>query len=314
MLHRFQSTDHRLDARTDLLILLQQCGTFRRQRILALLQRAILVLQLVANLDERVHALLQSLEFVLEHCSCIIGHGSNIEPPRGRINRDWRQSGNCVASPRIKWDHSALATQEHANLMTETTIDHGILDDALKRCGSSWNAGQTHGLLCGRLSVAGADGATRWFEQVLEDTDPHNALRAECESLLDALCATTWRQLVERQSEFELLLPDDSDTTGSRAAAMAQWCEGFLHGLVSEKHSDALKKRLAAEPLADIVRDMLQITRAATDEDADDEGEENAYAELVEYLRVATQLAYEELAEFRGAGDDTTPEEPDTLH
>jgi yecA family protein len=198
--------------------------------------------------------------------------------------------------------------------MTEQTIDYDLLDDALQRCGSSWSAGQTHGLLCGRLSVAGADGATRWFEQVLEDTDPNNALRGECESLLDALCASTWRQLVERQSEFELLLPHDGDTTAARTAAMAHWCEGFLHGLVSEKHSDALKERLAAEPLADIVRDLLQITRAATDEDADEEGEENAYAELVEYLRVAAQLAYEELAEFREPVEDALPDDAETLH
>jgi uncharacterized protein YgfB (UPF0149 family) len=198
--------------------------------------------------------------------------------------------------------------------MTEQIIDHDLLEDALKRCGSSWSAGQAHGLLCGRLTVAGADGATRWFEQVLEDTDPNSALRGECELLLDTLCATTWRQLVERQSEFDLLLPHESDTTASRTAAMAHWCEGFLHGLVSEKHSDALKERLAGEPLADIVRDLLQITRAETDEDGDEEGEENAYAELVEYLRVATQLAYEELAEFREPGEEALPDEAETLH
>jgi len=94
---------------------------------------------------------------------------------------------------------------------------------------------------------------------------------------------------------------------------MARWCEGFLHGLVSEKHSDALKERLAAEPLADIIRDMLQITRAAAEEDETEE-EENAYAELVEYLRVAAQLAYEELADFRTPDEEVAPEASDTLH
>lgn len=198
--------------------------------------------------------------------------------------------------------------------MADQTIDHDELDDALKRCGSSWNAGQVHGLLCGRLSVAGADGATRWFEQVLDETDPRNALRGECETMLDALCAATWRQLVERQSEFELLLPADEDSRASRAEAMAQWCEGFLHGLVSEKHSEELKERLASEPLADIIRDMLQITRAVANEDEETEDEEAAYAELVEYLRVAAQLTYEELADFRSPQEDDFPGESDTLH
>jgi len=198
--------------------------------------------------------------------------------------------------------------------MTDQTIDHTELDDALKRCGSSWNAGQVHGLLCSRLSVAGADGATRWFAQVLDETDPNNAVRGECEAMLDDLCAVTWRQLVERQSEFELLLPDDQDPTSMRADAMGQWCEGFLHGLVSEKHSEDLKKRLSADPLADIIKDMLQITRATGGDEDDDDSEEGAYTELVEYLRVATQITYEELADFRSPAEDSLPDDSDTLH
>ena len=128
------------------------------------------------------------------------------------------------------------------------------------------------------------------------------------------MCAVTWRQLVERQSEFTLLLPDDEDAAELRAASMAQWCEGYLHGLVAEKHSDELKAKLAEEPLADIIKDMLQFTRAAADDDGDEEGMENAYAELVEYLRVAAQLIYEELADFRSPAEDTLPDDGDTLH
>lgn len=198
--------------------------------------------------------------------------------------------------------------------MTDQVTDHSGLDQALQRCGSSWSAAQVHGLLCSRLSVAGADGATRWFAQVLDDTDPNNALRGECEAMLDSLCAHTWRQLVERQSEFELLLPEDAETPLLRTEAMAHWCEGFLHGLVSERHSEALKSRLAGEPLADIIRDMLQITRATVGEDEEGEEAENAYAELVEYLRVAAQLVYEELADFRTSGDEEKAPESDTLH
>ena len=197
--------------------------------------------------------------------------------------------------------------------MTDQAIYHGELDEALRRCGSSWNAGQTHGLLCSRLSVAGADGAQRWFEQVLSEADPNNVLRTECETMLDALCASTWRQLAERQSEFELLLPDDDDSTASRAEAMGQWCEGFLHGLVSEQHSESLKKRLAEDPLADIIRDMLQITRAMA-EDEDPEEEESAYAELFEYLRLAAQLTYEELADFRSPEKAFLLDDSETLH
>jgi yecA family protein len=194
-------------------------------------------------------------------------------------------------------------------------IDHDVLDDALKGCGATWDAAQTHGLLSGRLSIAGADAGFDWLSQVLEGTDDADALRAECETMLSALFESTFRQLSERQSAFEPLLPDDQDSASVRTDALARWCEGFLHGLVSSEHGDVLKERLAAEPLADIIKDMLQITRAVVDDDGDDESDEEAYAELVEYLRVATQLAYEELADLRRAADADTGElEVEVLH
>ena len=196
----------------------------------------------------------------------------------------------------------------------ELTIDHNELDAALRRCGSTWNAGQTHGLLCSRLALAGADGASRWLTQVLADTDPDNALRSECEAMLEALCTATWQQLSGRQSDFMLLLPDDDEAALVRAEAMGQWCEGFLHGLVSETHGDKLRERLATDPLSDIIKDMLEITRATAGDEDDDEGNDAAFAELVEYLRVAAQLTYEELAEFRAPAEKLLRNDSATLH
>jgi yecA family protein len=196
-------------------------------------------------------------------------------------------------------------------------VDYDALDAALKRCGSSWDAAQAHGLLSGRLAIAGADSGFEWLEQVLEATDPNDVLRGECEALLSQLFEATYFQLSDRQSEFEPLLPGDDDSAAERAAALGHWCEGFLHGLVSGRHGSVLKQRLADEPLADIIRDMARLTRAVADEDADDESNEEAYAEIVEYLRVATQLTYEELADLRAedvAGQENDGDEPEVLH
>ncbi|MDH3615888.1 MAG: UPF0149 family protein, partial [Gammaproteobacteria bacterium] len=136
----------------------------------------------------------------------------------------------------------------------------------------------------------------------------------ECQQMLDTLYQSTFWQLSERLSEFVPLLPDDDTGSDDRTTAMAHWCEGFLHGLVSAKHGDALRDRLAAEPLADIIRDMLQITRAEVDDATDEETNEAAYAELVEYLRVAAQLTYEELSEIRHSADSSIEGSRDTVH
>lgn len=187
--------------------------------------------------------------------------------------------------------------------MVTAEIEYDDLDGALRRCGSNWDAAQVHGLLSSRLAVSGPGAGFEWLQVVLEGTDPANALRAECELMLSDLFETAGRQLSERMSEFSPLLPADADSTEARVAALAHWCEGYLHGLVSGGHEGALKERLAADPIADIIKDMLEITRA-TDGGEDDESTEDAYTELVEYLRVAAQLVYEELADLRNPQPD----------
>lgn len=194
------------------------------------------------------------------------------------------------------------------------SIDHKSLDAALRRCGAGWNAAQAHGLLCGLLAVLGTDGAVRWLERVLAQADADDALRTECAGMLESLFQVTWRQLAERQSEFELLLPGDAADTEVRAAAIGGWAEGFLHGLVSEKTSAELKQRLSEEPMSTLIRDLLEISRASVGEDDDEETNEQAYAELVEYVRVAAQLAYEELADLRTARNEVAAAVSDILH
>lgn len=193
-------------------------------------------------------------------------------------------------------------------------IDHDSLNAVLQRCGSHWNAAQAHGLLCARLAVSGSDGARVWLHHLIDEKDLSSGISAEDAVVFDGVLATTWAQLAARQSDLELLLPGDGEDTASRAQGLADWSEGFLHGIVADQANEEVRRRLAEEPLADVIKDMLEITRATVGDEDDVEGDENAYVELVEYLRVAAQLAYEELSELRPAdpaaadlpGDSTT--------
>jgi yecA family protein len=182
-------------------------------------------------------------------------------------------------------------------------IKHDELEEALARCRADWRAAQVHGLICSRLAVCGGRVEPDWLAEVLSGSETGSADTRECASMLETLYRESYCRLAERQSEFMPLLPDDTAPTASRADALADWCNGFLHGLVSGPYPDRVKSQLASEPISDIIKDMLQITRAAVDEDADDESTEEAYAELVEYIRVAAQLTYEELAGFRALQD-----------
>lgn len=184
-------------------------------------------------------------------------------------------------------------------------IEYDVLEDALNQCGANWDAAQCHGLLTGKLAVAGVAAGPDWMRQVLDGVEENNAMRTECQKLLDALYQSTYWELSDRLSEFEPLLPVDGDDVGLRTEALAHWCEGFLHGLVSASHGDALKERLSAEPVSDIIKDMLQITRAGMDDESGEEDNETAYVELVEYVRVAAQLSYESLADIRNSQSES---------
>jgi len=194
-------------------------------------------------------------------------------------------------------------------------IDQNEFELVLRDVGSSWSAAQAHGLLCSRLAVMGEEGGADWLAHVLQDADPANDTHSECLRLMDDLYAETYRQLIERQSEFSLLLPDDTEPAATVTAALAEWCEGFLHGLVSDVKADDLRQKLAAEPLSDIIRDLLEMTRASVDDGANEDTNEEALTELVEYLRVAAQLVFEELAELRHPVHGAmAPQESDALH
>lgn len=66
MLHCLQASDHRLDTRTHLLVLLQQGRTFARKAVEPLTQRAVLFAKLVHHRDQLPEALLEKLEFLTD--------------------------------------------------------------------------------------------------------------------------------------------------------------------------------------------------------------------------------------------------------
>ena len=96
--------------------------------------------------------------------------------------------------------------------------------------------------------------------------------------------------------EFEPLLPDDEQPLNGRANALALWCTGFLYGLGTGQISDL--EALNGD-VGEIVRDFTEISRATGDDADADESNEQAYAELVEFIRVAAQVVFEELLPLR---------------
>ncbi|HEU0198381.1 MAG TPA: UPF0149 family protein [Nevskiaceae bacterium] len=146
-----------------------------------------------------------------------------------------------------------------------------------------------HGLLCGALCV---DGAAQVDALRLGQADHPVRATPAGQSVLDAVKHQADTQLDGGQGDFVLLLPSDEQPLAARAAALAEWCDGFTFALGSRHPLDL---DACSPDVREIVHDFTELTRAALGDGDDLEEEEGAYAELVEYVRVGVQLVYVEL-------------------
>ena len=198
------------------------------------------------------------------------------------------------------------------------TVTFREIASVLESAGSQVVAAEGHGCLCGALCTSPDYSLERWLEELVAadeeagEIPPDDALRL--------LFADTQRALRGEEMEFEPLLPDDDEPLERRATALSQWCQGFLYGFGTGKPTRA--EDLNAQ-VSEILRDLSHIAAASVDVGAAGEDEEEAYAEVIEYLRVGVQLVHDELAVVRDsgardatddAGDDATDDQLDSLH
>ncbi|HLF30621.1 MAG TPA: UPF0149 family protein [Xanthomonadales bacterium] len=173
-------------------------------------------------------------------------------------------------------------------------ISRGALDAAeLAEC---------HGVLCGMICGENGGTAEQFMRHLTALELAVDAGTAWHEVMAEAFESTV-QQLADEELRFKLWLPDDEQPLDERTRSLAQWCTGFLAGLGVGGPLQPLSAE-AAEALADV----QQIARAGLSAYADEakdmdlqEENEQAFVEIVEYVRVVVLILREEL---RGPGAD----------
>jgi uncharacterized protein YgfB (UPF0149 family) len=189
--------------------------------------------------------------------------------------------------------------------VTASGIDYFDLGRALRQLGLHLDAAEYHGALCGMLCVQDSPPENLGLEA---DPPPDAGAVPAARELLRRLQRDSLEHLHDPESGFMPLLPEDDQTLDLRVEALAQWCQGFLYGLATRP---ALDLNLASPEVREVVNDLVQISHAGVEGDGDEDAEadENAYMELVEYVRAGVQLVFLELH------PPEQPEEtPGTLH
>jgi uncharacterized protein YgfB (UPF0149 family) len=151
---------------------------------------------------------------------------------------------------------------------------------------------ELHGMLCGRLSGGQRLERGDWLDAAISFMDLiDTALDDDSRDRLVALYDEALAELSDMNQPLTLLLPPDELSLRQRIGALSGWCESFLHGLGASGLSGTSK--LPPE-VTEALRDFAHIAQAEMEEDEADENEQY-YAELVEYVRVAVLTLFVEL-------------------
>jgi uncharacterized protein YgfB (UPF0149 family) len=189
-------------------------------------------------------------------------------------------------------------------------IDYRRLSEMLTRLGYPEHASGYHGLLCGTLCVEPPDEVD---PRALLDAGQGPLPRPDAEggALLQRLIEQSFETLMSAQMSFAPLLPDDEVELPLRVSALTRWCEGFLYGLASRR---TIRIEALSEDVREILGDLTQFTQAGLGTEEEDEADEAAYSELVEYVRVGAQLVFMELHPRESDAGPTGGADPVTLH
>lgn len=174
--------------------------------------------------------------------------------------------------------------------------DYQELETALDRAGSEYRPAESHGLLCGAITVNSKASIAQCLAEILFDCEAGDVLAKEAWRLLASLAESTREQLGSDDAEFELLLPADDAALSARADAMVKWCEGFLFGMSLGGLTSGME---LPQDSAEIISDITSIANA---DSADPEDDEFALQEIIEYLRVSVMILSEEVEITSGHG------------
>jgi uncharacterized protein YgfB (UPF0149 family) len=155
-------------------------------------------------------------------------------------------------------------------------------------------APESHGCLCGALCVSVEYTLDQWLDEIVPEESAADIEQAR--EPLKLLFEDTVRALRGDEMEFEPLLPDDDVALEARAGALSQWCQGFLYGFGT---GEPPAPEEMPTNIDEVLRDIAQIGRATIEVNEAEEEQEEAYAEVIEYVRVGVQLIHDELRGVR---------------
>lgn len=156
----------------------------------------------------------------------------------------------------------------------------------LASTGKPVSPAELHGLLLGRSCAGSGFDPEPWLVDAADvlGAEPQDNVRQALIGLQEMVKG----ELSGSDIAVVLLLPSDDAPLVERAAALGQWCQGFLDGFGLTLRDGAL----SGEAM-EVLQDLSAIAQVQSALEESEDGE-NDYMEVMEYLRVAPLLLFTE--------------------
>ena len=178
------------------------------------------------------------------------------------------------------------------SLQAEDVLDYYELEAELQKIDSLASPSEAHGIFCGQLSGGQKADAMAWLKAYLPNIGVKREPWQNTREWMYMLRQFTLEELTDNQFNFMPLLPDDQDPLDQRLGSLAEWCSGFLAGFGS---TGSRKPEEFTEDSLTALRDIQQISQVDTEIEEEEDGE-NAYFEVLEYVRMAALMIFTEFA------------------
>ena len=168
------------------------------------------------------------------------------------------------------------------------------------------NPADVHGVICGLLCAGIKLDDKAWLEPFDQLINEGLGIPDSLQPMLATIYSSSLSSLKDLTLGFELLIPDMDQPLEMRMEAVAEWVQGFLGGF-GMVHSAG---SAASDDVKELISDFASIAQMEIELDEDDSDAENneaeeAFYEVVEYVRMGAIFCFNELGEFNAEANPT---------
>jgi len=174
-------------------------------------------------------------------------------------------------------------------------MNYEDINQISQEAGIPIDVSEYHGKISASLCIENLEAESLLPEEINADVRPLSSGTMKLKNILLCLIKETLQSLNETEMTFYPLLSPDSESLINRTLSLSSWCQGFVDGLTLAITQKNISMNIAEQDIImEIIEDFSEISKLTSASVMNEGGEELAFMEVVEYVRVGTQLIFEE--------------------